>query len=340
MKRRNFLAAAGASLFGIHAPAISAQGNGIVMTVNGPISPEKIGVTLTHEHVLVDFIGAEQVNPDRYDAEEAFKVILPYLRQVRNLGCQSFIECTPAYIGRDVKLLQRLSQAAGMHILTNTGYYGAANDKFVPKHAYEESAGQLAERWLDEWREGIEETGIRPGFIKIGVDSGPLSDIDAKLARAAALACKQSGLPIASHTGDTRAGLEQVEILQEEGVDPTSFIWVHAQNDWQLMRRIESAVMGVWISIDNVNTNNSDAIIKKIMDMKAAGCLNKILLSHDAGWYSPGEPNGGDFRAFDALFTNLIPSMKETGFTQQEIDQLLIHNPQHAFTIDAKTSGL
>jgi len=67
-----------------------------------------------HEHVLVDFIGASEVNPGRYDPDQAFRIALPHLVKVRDLGCASVVECTPAYIGRDVRLLQRLADASGL----------------------------------------------------------------------------------------------------------------------------------------------------------------------------------------------------------------------------------
>src|SRR5207302_7308011 len=100
---------------------------------------------------------------------------------------------TPAFIGRDPRVLAELSRRTGIHVLTNTGYYGAANDKFVPPHAFAESAEVLAARWIAEWHDGIDGTGVRPGFVKIGVDPAAgepprLSGIDAKLGRAAALA--------------------------------------------------------------------------------------------------------------------------------------------------------
>src|SRR5678815_4745101 len=94
--------------------------------------------------------------------------------------------CTPNYIGRDVRLLKRLAGATGLNILTNTGYYGAAGNKFLPRHAYTESAEQLSERWVSEWREGIDGSGVRPGFIKLGVGSGKLPELHARLLRAAA----------------------------------------------------------------------------------------------------------------------------------------------------------
>src|SRR5213083_3790444 len=95
-----------------------------VQTVLGPLSPDRLGATLMHEHVLVDFIGADKVNRDRYDAGEAFRTALPYLKRAYERGCRTLVECTPAYIGRDPLLLKRLSHASGVNIITNTGYYG------------------------------------------------------------------------------------------------------------------------------------------------------------------------------------------------------------------------
>src|SRR5262245_33684479 len=143
---------------------------GKIMTVLGPIAPDQLGRALAHEHAVVDFIGAEKSKAARHDAEEAFSTILPHLQKLRERGCRCLVECTPSYIGRDVRLLKRLSDASGLHILTNTGYYGAAGNKFLPQHAFTETAEQLSARWLRDWRDGIEGTDIRPGFMKLGVE--------------------------------------------------------------------------------------------------------------------------------------------------------------------------
>src|SRR5262245_2363437 len=126
--------------------------SGEIMTVLGPISPERLGVTLAHEHCVVDFLGAEKAKALRHDEDEAFNTILPHLKKLQERGCRSLVECTPDYIGRDVRLLKRLAAATGLNILTNSGYYGAAGNKFLPRHAFTETAGQLSARWLKEWR--------------------------------------------------------------------------------------------------------------------------------------------------------------------------------------------
>src|SRR3954454_20486394 len=136
-----------------------------VMTVRGPIPPGEMGPTLPHEHVLVDFVGAGEASRDRYDSDEVYRIALPHLKRIREQGIHTLVDCTPAYLGRDPALLRRLSEASGLNILTPTRYYGASRGKFLPDHAHIESAKELAARWLREWRDGIEGTGIRPGFI-------------------------------------------------------------------------------------------------------------------------------------------------------------------------------
>ena len=337
MNRREFLrrstAPCALALASRRAVAQTGPLEGRVMTVLGPIAPSAFGSALCHEHVLVDFVGADAIGPGRYDAGEAFAVALPYLRRARELGCRGFVECTPAFLGRDPGLLARLAQAARLHILTNTGYYGAANDKYVPRHAHQESADALADRWTREWNGGIDGTGIRPGFIKTGVDAGPLSPIDLKLVQAAARTHVRTGLTIASHTGDTRAGLDQIDVLAREGVAPGAFIWVHAQNDWDLGSRVDAARAGAWIEIDNLDAGTVGTCVERATALKSRGCLRRLLVSHDAGWYRPGEPRGGAFRGFETLYTAFVPALQRAGWTGSEITRLLVDNPASAFTI-------
>lgn len=306
------------------------------MTVKGEISAKQMGKTLPHEHVLVDFIGADSVSRDRYDQEEVIKVVLPYLKEIKELGCQTFIECTPAYLGRDPELLVRLSEASGLNIITNTGYYGARQNQYLPHFAFEETADQLAGRWINEWLNGIDNTNVRPGFIKIAVDQGELTDIHEKLVRAAARTHLNTGLIIASHTGPAIGAFEEIEILKEEGVDPSAFIWVHAQAEENLQYHVKAAKMGAWISFDGLGWGKPEIYIQMLNNMKSHDLLHKVLISHDAGWYHVGEPNGGNFIGFTTLFKKLLPALTDSGFTDDEINLLLVDNPAEAFSVRVK----
>jgi phosphotriesterase-related protein len=307
-----------------------------VETVSGPIDPAQLGLTLMHEHVLVDFVGAAEVSPSRYDAGAVFERVLPYLQQAKALGAATLVECTPAFLGRDPRLLRRLAEASGLHVLSNTGYYGANKDRHLPPHAFTETAGQLADRWIREHRDGIDGTGIKPAFMKIGVDAGPLSDVDAKLVRAAAIAHRATGLPIAAHTGNGIAALQELDILAEAGVPLSSFIWVHAQSETDGAVHAKAASRGAWVEFDGISPKTVDRHVALVLALRQAGYVDRVLVSHDAGWYRVGEPNGGEFRPFDTLFTAFVPALKAAGLTDADVTRLLVDNPRRALTPDTR----
>ncbi|MER3416657.1 MAG: aryldialkylphosphatase [Gemmataceae bacterium] len=308
------------------------------MTVKGPVRISKMGTTLVHEHILVDFVGAEQSGPHRYNASEVIRVVEPYLKEARKCGCCTFLECTPAYLGRDPVLLAKLAELTGLNIVTNTGYYAAGMEKYLPRHAFSESADQLAACWLREWREGIGATGIKPGFIKIGVDAGALSAIARKLVQAACRTHLQSGLTIAAHTGNGTAALAQLEVLADEGVQGCAFVWVHAQNEQDSRIHVRAARAGAWIEFDGIAPQTIDRHIQLVNTMKAHGLLHRVLISQDAGWYHVGEPGGGKYRPYTTIFNQFIPALKAAGVTEEEIQQIMVINPREAFASRVRRS--
>nr|WKN40284.1 twin-arginine translocation signal domain-containing protein [Tunicatimonas sp. TK19036] len=335
--RRHFLktaSVAGAVGF-LRIPFLSSSNAAAVQTVQGSLKPSEMGVTLAHEHILVDFIGAEQVSPDRYKAEAVIEKVKPYLEKIKALGCQTFVDCTPNYLGRDVSLLQQLSEATGLHIVTNTGLYGARNGIFLPEFVSRETPQQLAQRWIEEYQNGIDGTDIRPGFIKIGVNNGPLVDYDRKLVQAAALTHRETGLTIAAHTGDAAAAMEEIQIIQEAGVHPSAFIWVHAQGKGY-ENHVKAAKLGAWVELDGISEESYADHARQVKALRDANLLEQVLVSCDAGWYHVGEPDGGDYRSHAVLFEKFVPEIKKLGLSAAEVDQLLVKNPAKAFVIQKK----
>jgi len=308
----------------------------IIMTVKGSVPASKAGTWLTHEHILVDFIGADSIKPGRYERVTVINKVLPYLREAREKGCNTFVECTPEYLGRDPELLRSLADSTGLNILTNTGFYGAVHNKYIPSFAFSLSAEQLAQIWIDEWEKGIGNTGIKPGFIKISVERDSLSEFHRRLVRAAAITHLKTGLAIASHTGPSLPAFQQLEVLETEGVSPEAFIWVHAQAEKDAEVLCRAAKKGAWVSLDNLSDNNVADFVSILKAVKEKGCLGKILISHDAGWYDPARENGGNFRGFSTLFDKLIPELRNNGFTDADVDQILKINPSKAFAVKVR----
>ena len=325
------LAAAACASRNTRAPAGgNAVASATVHPVTGPVATPRLGVTLMHEHVLVDFVGADKVSAARYNADDAFAAVLPHLKAARALGCETLVECTPAYLGRDPLLLKRLSEASGVLILSNTGYYGAAKDRYLPPHAFSETAEQLAARWIAEFERGIDGSAVKPAFMKIGVDEAPLSEVDAKLVRAAGLTHRETGLPIASHTGTGRAAVEEIDILDRAGVPPSAFIWVHAHGEKDGSFHTRIARRGAWVEFDGISDSSTARHVELVTGMKQSGLLHRVLVSQDAGWYRVGEPGGGQFRPYDTLFTKFVPALRAQGFTDEDVHQLLVANPAAA----------
>ena len=303
---------------------------GVIRTVTGDIAPGEMGVTLPHEHVMCDFIGADKVTSQRYDPDEVVRVMLPRLKELRKSGVRTFVDCTPAFIGRDPEILSRLSKASGLYILTNTGLY---KEPFLPRYAWAVSDQELADMWAREIMEGIGETGIRAGFIKIAVNPGPLIPIQKKIVAAAGRTHKLTGAVICSHTASGAAALEQLGILEREKVDPSAFIFAHtgAEKDQALI--FKAARRGAWIEYDTISISTLDRNIELVQAMLEKGYENNLLLSQDSGWYNVGEPGGGQINGYTCLVREFLPKLEQAGVSKELIRKLTVENPTRAFTL-------
>lgn len=334
INRRKFLQQAGLLTAGPLLSKIPFQkASTHLMTVNGLLRVEDAGIALCHEHIMVDFIGADKITPSRYNREEVFRAALPKLLSAKEAGCRTLVECTPAWLGRDVSLLKQLSGASRINLITNTGYYGAAGEKYYPDFVFSEPAKKIAGRWISEWEDGIDGTGIKPGFIKTGVDKFPLTATQQKVIKAAAITHLATGLPIGVHTGDGKAAMQEMNILNHQGVNLNSWVWIHAQSEKDTGFHIKAAREGGWVEFDGVNAESEQLHIGLLKAMKNNQLLHKVLVSQDSGWYHVGEPEGGNYRDYNYIFSHFIPNLKKNGFSPKEVYAIFINNPAMAFSI-------
>lgn len=279
--------------------------------------------------------GLDSNEAGSYDEDAALKQIIPYLRNLNTKGVRTIFDCTTAFFGRRVDLLEKISKVSGIQIVTNTGYYGAANDRYIPKFAYSESVEDISKRWISEFENGIDGTTIKPGFIKLAFDAGTPSEIDKKLFEAGVLAHKKTGLTLAVHTAENQEAIEtQLNILKKHNVNFNASIWVHANKMEDVNYLLEKASQGLWISLDGVNDSNTEQYINILKKFQTENLLEKVLISHDGNSY----PRGRDIRPYDAISNKLIPEMKLAGFSDKDIDQLLVENPKNAFLISTKAN--
>ena len=136
-----------------------------------------------------------------------------------------------------------------------------------------------------------------------------------------------------SHTGPAVPAFEQLEILKTNGIDPSAFIWTHANTEKDYNKHLQAAKMGAFISFDNFSPKEADRYVEFFLFMKKHAVLHKVLFSHDAGWYKPNEPDGGEFRGFTDIENYLVPALEEAGIAQYDIFQVFFKNPVEAFRV-------
>jgi phosphotriesterase-related protein len=158
--------------------------------------------------------------------------------------------------------------------------------------------------------------------------------MDQKLVKAAAIAHLQTGLTIASHTGDAKAVWPQLKILKDMKVSPNAFIWVHAQNEKDNNNYLPAAKEGCWISLDGLAWD-LEKHIEKILFAKEHKILDRILISHDAGWYDP-QKQIQTIRPYTNIFKQLYPALVSKGFSNEELDLLIGNNPAKAFSMSIR----
>ena len=236
------------------------------------------------------------------------------------------------YLARDVEVLKTLSEETGLQILTNTGQY---KEPFLPARTFEITSEELSVEWIKEFEDGIENTVVRPGFIKTAVDPGILSAVQRKVIDAAALTSKATGLTIGTHTGFGIPALEIQTILESRGVDPRKWIFIHAQNepDYHLLRL--AAQRGSWIELDGLNPQSAQKHLVALVKLLDDGFEDQVLLSHDAGWYTVGKEPGANKKPYTYLQTTFLGIMRRYGVSEETIHRLTVTNPARAFELDS-----
>jgi len=230
-------------------------------------------------------------------------------------------------------VLQALADAASFHIIAPTGVY---RDAYIPESLRGMSENQLADLWTKELTEGIEGTSIRAGFIKLAMsDDGPTA-LEIRNLKAAATASQNTGAVIAIHTIGGTVATQEMNVLEEAGLDLHRFIWVHAQTEPDVSILKEAAGRGAYIELDTVGApfQSQPELLETVLAVIEAGFDDQVLLSHDAGWYNPARPDGlpeEGYRGYTALAKEFIPALSRRGVSEEQVRRITVNNPAMAF---------
>jgi len=307
-----------------------------IQTVNGRVPVDALGLMLPHEHLFTDLRGPLAPGYAHAVPAEVGRAMAPYLAAAHAAGVTALVECSTAGVGRSVAVLRHLAGLTPIHIVAPTGVY---RDAFIPPALRQMSAEELSSEWVRELNEGIDGTDVGAGFIKLSVsDDGP-TELEVRNLRAAARASRLTGAAVASHTPSGALAVAQMQILEAAGLNLGRFIWMHAQltSDASLHRK--AARRGAYVEFDGVGApwQVQSAMLGHVLALIDAGYAEKILLSHDAGWYDPsqpdGQPEGSGIRGYTALVDEFIPALRARGVTDDLIHVMTVTNPARAFAL-------
>jgi phosphotriesterase-related protein len=305
-----------------------------LQTITGPAEAGDLGLILPHEHLFTDLRGPTAPGYAQAEVEHVVGLVGPYIQAALAAGVTAMVECSTVGVGRKLAIQRRLADLFPLRIVVPTGIYKEA---YTPASLRDVPAEYLAELWTRELSEGIEGTPVRAGFIKLAMsDDGP-KPIEIRNLKAAASTSRATGAVIASHTIGGTVAHKEMDVLAAEGLDLHRFIWVHAQSETNRAVLLAAARRGAYVELDSIGASPQSTanILATTLALLEAGYSNQILLSHDAGWYNPGRPDGlpGDngFRGYTTLVDEFLPALKSRGVTDAQLRQLTAVNPFNAF---------
>lgn len=316
-----------------------------LQTVTGPIDSAQLGRTLVHEHLLIGYPGwwMDGLSP-RFERAEAMARAVDTLQRLRDHGVRSFIDPCPMDLGRDVSFMAECARRSGMQIICTTGAY--TEKEGIPYTFGAMSADEIAATYVRELTEGIGDTGIRAGLIKLATGAPEISAYEQKLAAAAGMAAAEVGCAVITHTDHASCGQEQLDLLGARGVAPHRVLVGHSdgRDDHDYHRAL--ADRGAYVGFDRFGIEPliPDAVrIACVAKMVQAGYARSVCISHDAtcgAWL--GRPVfGGRFMMTPEqiaqampnsrpthIFEHVIPALLQRGVTAADIDTMLVDNPR------------
>jgi len=299
-----------------------------LFTTLGPLTRDRLGAILPHEHVYVDLRTPQTPGYAGGAADDVVRLMAPEIERIKALGITALVECTTGGVGRRADFDLAVSQATNFPIVVPTGNY---REPWIPDWVATASEASLEAWMLRELTERFDEADYRAGWIKLSAGDDGITPLEAKILRAATRAAIATGAVIGSHTIKGRVVLDQLDIIAAEGGDPRRFISIHSQAEPDFGLNLAVAERGAWIEYDNIGWVADEELLPRVLGALEAGRGAQMLLSHDMGWFDPAQPGGGTPKPYTHLSEVFLPRLRAAGVDEATIVQLTHDNPFEAF---------
>lgn len=323
-----------------------------VSTVRGPVDDRRLGAVLMHEHVFLFWHDLLVENRSAWDEDAAVQRAVDQLGGLYAAGISTIVDLTVLGTGRNTPLVQRVAAQTAVNIVVAAGVYAYVDlPLFLYRHAVD-AAGRAIATWeatsagpdpltslfIKEIEEGIGDTGVRAGILKVATDWPGVTPGNERMLRAVARAQLATGVPISTHSNATaRTGLAQQAVFRSEGVDPSRVVIGHSGDSDDLDYLLELIDGGTYLGMDRFgmdSTGTFEQRVNTVTELCKRGYADRLVLAHDASCVSHG---AGDRKAgmlasqpswhMLHISRDVLPELLRRGVSQDDIDQMLIRNP-------------
>lgn len=310
-----------------------------IETALGAIDDSQLGFTLSHEHVMTNQGEDNRHYPWLYDPDRERELAIAHLTEVKAGGVDSFIDLTTPDLSRNVRFIQEVARASGMQIVVATGIW-----RDPPRIFSTRDVNASADIFVREIEVGIDDTSIRAGAIKVATDEEAITEGHIRVMRAAARACRRTGVPISTHHWAAgRQGHEQLRIFLEEGASPDRICLGHSADTTDVDYLLSLLEAGVYLSLDRYpgrperpSWQERNATVKALVDR---GWAHRLMLGHDASATKPvpagmSEAPSDGYNPDGMLFLTRVglPALRELGVAQDDIDMMMREVPRRFLT--------
>ena len=325
---------------------------GEVQTFKGPVDIDDLGTTLIHEHVFVGDTELDLNFPHpEWDEPTLAEAAVAGLERLWELGVRTVVDLTVLGLGRDVARVAGVADRTRVNLLAATGYYTA---DVLPPYFHAHGPGLLAdgpdplvEYFVRDIEEGIAGTRVRAAMLKVVTDRAGMTPDVKRVMTAAAVAHQHTGVPITTHThAPSQNGRDQLAFLTGRGVDADRLIIGHCgdSEDLDYLRELMDA--GATIGMDRFGMEHvlpDDRRVSTVLELVRLGYAEKMVLSHDAAFFSRVTPPSWRSRHapnwhMENIPRRIVPQLLAAGATEQDVHQMLVLNPARLLASGGSTA--
>lgn len=310
----------------------------MIHTVLDKVSPEVLGFTQCHEHLMLSKGVSFQIN-EALCIDDLEKSILE-AKDYYAAGGKAFVDAQPVGCNRDSLGLVEIAKQTGLHVVASTGFHKMqfyTEDHWIKTIEKDD----LAKIYISELTEGmytnmdtsfnLQQHSARAGIIKTALDRCNLENGYRKLFLAAVEAHKKTGAPMMVHIENGSSPLVLLEFLQENHADLKKIYFCHmdrACKDKEVFQSVLEA--GISLEFDTIGRfkyHSDDYEIELIKEIISWGYTEQLLFSLDT---TRARLKSYDENAVGLtyLIDSFIPALKAAGVSEKQIQMVGVENPK------------